>query len=319
MLKAPLKSSVESIEYTAVGTGDEIELGGRTLRFLNTPFLHWPDTQCTYLAEEGVLFSGDIFGCHYCDRRLFDDLAGDFDFSFDYYHARIMRPFKAHLLEALELIEPLEPECIAPAHGPILRERPGRYIDRYWTLSGDRISGEEIPGERALVIFYASAYGNTARMAEEIGAGAGSVEGIKVSLYDIEGSEIDPFVDLIEADRRPVAGFPHHQWRRGKASVGSTFFPGGHQHQGEAWGSLRLLRLDGRGGPPDRGTPARTQDARSQGGIAHQADPHGRGTGGMPRIRAGYCQGTGADRQRYEPTSVRRFVKSDSLAKPSGK
>jgi flavorubredoxin len=125
MLKALLHAD-EGFEYTTVTTGDTVDLGDRTLTFLHTPFLHWPDTQCTYLEEEGVLFSGDVFGCHYCDKRLFNDLVGDFRFSFDYYYAHIMRPFKDHVMDALKLIEPLKLNQIAPTHGPILRERPRR-------------------------------------------------------------------------------------------------------------------------------------------------------------------------------------------------
>jgi hypothetical protein len=67
----------------------------RRLEFFNTPYLHWPDTQCTWLEDEGILFSGDFLGCHYCDTRLFNDAVGDFRFSFDYYYAHIMRPFRA--------------------------------------------------------------------------------------------------------------------------------------------------------------------------------------------------------------------------------
>jgi hypothetical protein len=89
-------------------------------------------------VEEQVLFSGDVFGCHYCDTRLFNDRVGDFRFSFDYYYAHIMRPFKSHVLEALKLIEPLPLKLIAPTHGPILRERPRRYVARYRELSERR-------------------------------------------------------------------------------------------------------------------------------------------------------------------------------------
>jgi flavorubredoxin len=74
MLKALLKPSGEKPpEYIPVTTDDEVDLGGRTLRFLHTPYLHWPDTQCTYLVEDGLLFTGDIFGCHFCDKRLFNE------------------------------------------------------------------------------------------------------------------------------------------------------------------------------------------------------------------------------------------------------
>lgn len=198
MLKALLKPADGALEYTTVGTGDEVDLGGRTLRFLHTPFLHWPDTQCTYLVEGQVLFSGDVFGCHYCDNRLFNDRVGDFRFSFDYYYAHIMRPFKQHVMEALRLIEPLPLKIIAPTHGPILRERPRRYVTHYRELSTSSLSDPFGGDERSLVVFYMSSYGNTARMADAVRAGADAVGGVRVSLYDLEGGEIDPFVDLIE-------------------------------------------------------------------------------------------------------------------------
>ena len=208
MLKALLKPSAGDFAYTTVNTGARVSLGDRTLCFLHTPFLHWPDTQCTYLEEAGVLFSGDVFGCHFCDKRLFNDCVGDFRFSFDYYYAHIMRPFKSHVMDALQLIEPLQLRQIAPAHGPILRERPRRYVTRYRELSTSNLADRLGNEERSLVIFYMSAYGNTARMAEEIAQGAGGVAGVRVSLYDLEGGEIDSFVDLIEEADALLFGSP---------------------------------------------------------------------------------------------------------------
>jgi len=208
MLKALLKPDQDELDYDTVGTGDEIGLGDRRLRFLHTPFLHWPDTQCTYLVEDSILFSGDVFGCHYCDARLFNDRVGDFRFSFDYYYAHIMRPFKAHVLDALKLIEPLPLHLIAPTHGPILRERPRRYVSRYRELSGAGQSFELGAAHRSLIVFYMSAYGSTARMAEAVCAGAESVPGVRVSLYDLEGGESEPFVDLIEAADALALGSP---------------------------------------------------------------------------------------------------------------
>lgn len=208
MLKALFKSDQENINYTPVGTGDKISLGDCALTFLNTPFLHWPDTQCTYLEQRQILFSGDVFGCHYCDSRLFNDKAGDFRFSFHYYYAHIMRPFKAWVLEALDLIEPLSLRMIAPTHGPILRDRPRRYVDQYREMSTSRLSGDLGDDEKSLIIFYMSSYGNTARMAEAMGAGAADIEGVRVSLYDLQGCEVEPFVDLIEEADGLLFGSP---------------------------------------------------------------------------------------------------------------
>ena len=193
-------------------TGDTVSIGNRTMRFLHTPFLHWPDTQCTYLVEEQILFSGDVFGCHFCDSRLFNDKAGDFRFSFDYYYAHIMRPFKQHVLNALDLIEPLPLQIIAPTHGPILRDRPQRYVAHYRELSTSSLSGEISADEKSLIIFYMSSYGNTARMAEAIYAGADEIEGVRVSLYDLEGGEVEPFVDLIEEADALLFGSPRNNF-----------------------------------------------------------------------------------------------------------
>jgi NADH oxidase (H2O-forming) len=208
MLKALLKpSGGPPPDYTPVNTGDSVDLGGRTLHFLHTPYLHWPDTQCTYLAGDGILFSGDVFGCHFCDARLFNDEVGDFRFSFEYYYAHIMRPFRDNVLDALALIEPLDLALIAPAHGPLLRHQPRDYVHRYRELATPRLYNEA-RAECTLLVFYLSAYGNTRRMAEALAAGAEGVAGVRVSLYDLEGGEAEVFTDLIEEADGLAIGSP---------------------------------------------------------------------------------------------------------------
>ncbi len=206
MLKGLLKQ--DELSFTPVLTGDSVSLGDRSLQFLHTPFLHWPDTQCTYVPEEKILFSGDVFGCHFCDNRLFNDQVGDFRFSFEYYYAHIMRPFKEYVLRALALIEVLDLALIAPAHGPILRDSPERYIQRYQQLSSPALHSEISPHQKSLLIFYISSYGNTQRMAEAIYHGASQIEAVRVSLYDLEGGEVGLFVDLIEEADALILGTP---------------------------------------------------------------------------------------------------------------
>lgn len=205
MLKGLIKN--ETFKAYPVKTGDTLSLGDRTLRFLTTPFLHWPDTQCTFLENEQILFSGDLFGCHFCDGRLFNDVVGDFRFSFEYYYAHIMRPFKQHVQTALKLIEPLQPTLIAPAHGPILRDRPLDYIERYKQLSTPRLKSE-LHDEKSLLIFYLSSYGNTAKMAQAVYRGASKIKGVRASLFDLQGGEVSPFVDLIEEADALAFGSP---------------------------------------------------------------------------------------------------------------
>lgn len=197
VLRALLKDRFEDYSVKVVRTGDTCSLGDRTLRFLTTPYVHWPDTQCTYLEEQELLFTCDLMGCHFCDDRLFNDLVGDFRFSFEYYFEHIMRPFKRYVVEALDLIEPLAIDMIAPSHGPILRANPREYITHYRRLVQTRLAAE-MGGQKTLLIFYVSAYGATSQMAYAVYAGASENPGVRVSLFDLQVGEVAPFVDLIE-------------------------------------------------------------------------------------------------------------------------
>ena len=206
MLKALVKT--DDLQFNIVQTGDRVDLGGRTLRFFSTPFLHWPDTQCTLVEEQNILFSGDVFGCHFCDARLFNDQVGDFRFSFEYYYQHIMRPFREHVLDALELLEPLPLSLIAPAHGPVLRDAPMSYVQRYRQLASPLLHNEVGANNKSLLVFYISSYGNTARMAQAVADGAETVPGVRVSLYDLQAGGDLPFVDLIEEADGLAIGSP---------------------------------------------------------------------------------------------------------------
>ena len=207
MLRALLKDEFERYDIKGVTTGQSVSLGDRSLQFFTTPFVHWPDTQCTWLAAERVLFTCDLFGSHYCDGRLFNDLVGDFRFSFEYYFDRIMRPFRSFVAQALDLIEPLDFAIIAPAHGPILRSHPRDYLTHTRRLISSRLASET-GLEKTLLIFYVSAYGATAQLAQAIHDGAAASPDVRVSLFDLEGGEIAPFLDLIEEADGIVLGTP---------------------------------------------------------------------------------------------------------------
>lgn len=198
VLRALLKDEFDRYDVVTVQTGDLIDLGGRTLEIYTTPYVHWPDTQCAYLVEDRILFTCDLFGCHFCDMRLFNDRVGDFRFSFEYYFEHIMRPFKAHVARAVDLLEPLDIAMIAPGHGPILRSDPRAYVTHYRQLLTKRLRSGVSDDEKTLLIFYVSAYGATASMAQAIMEGAAEIEGVRASLFDLEGGEVSPFVDLIE-------------------------------------------------------------------------------------------------------------------------
>jgi flavorubredoxin len=184
-----------------MGDGDVLDLGGKTLRFVSAPFLHWPDTMFTYAVEDQVLLPCDVLGSHFCDQRMFDDLVGDFSAQFEYYYQGIMRPFKDKMLQALDKIQDLEISVIAPSHGPILRADPWKYVNQYREWSSLPVV------TRKVLIFYASAHGNTKMMAEEIAKGAAS-EGVEVLSFDLTETAPGDVLDLIESAQALIVGSP---------------------------------------------------------------------------------------------------------------
>jgi len=148
-----------------VSDGQEIDLGGRTLRFIMAPYLHWPDTMFTYLVEDGVLFSCDAFGTHYCASQLFDDEIPDFSKDFHFYYDCIMRPFKDKVREAVAKVEQLDVKLICPSHGPVLRRDPQGVIASYRRWSAPPPAKSKL---RALLLTLSS-HGNTRGMAAAIG------------------------------------------------------------------------------------------------------------------------------------------------------
>lgn len=208
MLRALLGADFERYDISPVTTGHAIDLGGRRLSFFTTPYVHWPDTQCSWLEPEGVLFTCDLFGSHLCDARLFDDLVGDFSAAQAHYYDCIMRPFRSFVTAALDALEPLDFRLIAPAHGPILRADPRRALRHYRQLTAQRGLPGRAAGETLLLVCYASAYGATARLAQAIGAGAETEPGLQVSLIDLQAQDLAPFADLLEAADGIVLGSP---------------------------------------------------------------------------------------------------------------
>ncbi len=175
--------------------GMKIDLGGKTLQFVITPFLHWPDTMCTYVPEDKLLYSCDIFASHYCDKRMFNDLTNDFSRPFRFYYNVIMRPYKEYILMALKKLDLLDIDMICPSHGPILREDAKSYMEHYREWSQPVSKNKE----KLVLIVYASAYGNTAKLAKAFAFGAKtSARVAMMDIVNVSPMEIGGIVDLAE-------------------------------------------------------------------------------------------------------------------------
>lgn len=197
----------DNIDFETVWTNKSLKLGDKTIQFLTTPYLHWPETMSSYIQEDKLLFSGDVFGSHYCDKRLFDDVVGDFFYSFKYYYDHIMRPFKSYALNAIRLYEKFEIDIIATLHGPILRDNPKRYIDYYkkWSQNNYKLIAN---GKKTVSIFYLTSYKNTKDMAEAIYEGAESVDGIIANVYDLASIDESNMITILEESDGILIGTP---------------------------------------------------------------------------------------------------------------
>ncbi len=181
----------------AVADGERLDLGGKTLRFVYTPWVHWPETMSTYLEEDGVLFSCDFFGAHIAQTDLFVDGADCIMAEAKRYYAEIMMPFRKIVQKNLDKIKDLDIRMIAPSHGPIHRD-PASIIAAYRDWSDDRPHNN-------VVIAWATMHGSTALMVERLIAGL--VErGVTVHPFNMASADIGQLaMTLVDAATIVVA------------------------------------------------------------------------------------------------------------------
>lgn len=179
----------------AVEHDEELDLGGKTLRFISAPFLHWPDSMYTYAVEDRILFTCDSFGSHYADERVFNDIiGGDFYDAYKYYFDMIMGPFKPYVLEALDKIKDLPIDIICPGHGPVLREKLDYYIDLYREWATPVVPQHDKP---VVVMAYVSAYGYTKALADSIAEGITAMGDFELKSYDLVYTPVEEVLEEV--------------------------------------------------------------------------------------------------------------------------
>lgn len=178
--------------------GDTIELGGKTLRFIEAPFLHWPETMFTYLVENKVLFSCDFFGAHTAFGLYDEDVEEIIPFAKRYF-GEIMMPFRAMGMKAIEKIKGLEIKVIAPSHGPVYKA-PERILEAYGKWTSGETRGKAI-------VLYVSMLGSTEAMIKTMVETLFS-EDIEVSLYSLPGADIGEIAKDFVDSRAIVLGMP---------------------------------------------------------------------------------------------------------------
>ncbi len=156
MLQDLLGISGERIR--TVADGERIDLGGLTLEFIHFPWVHWPETMLTWVPERKLLFTCDLFGSHLATGEMFAGNDNAVLQGAKRYYAEIMMPFKGMIEKNLSRVTSLNPEMIAPSHGPVYN-KPNMIIDAYkeWISA---------PPQNMVVVPYISMHESTKKMVD---------------------------------------------------------------------------------------------------------------------------------------------------------
>jgi len=185
--------------FLTVEDGQTLPLGGKTLEFIYTPWVHWPETMVTYLQENRILFSCDFFGSHLATSDLYAvDEARVYEAAKRYY-AEIMMPYRHLIQKNIDKVKNLNIEIIAPSHGPMYN-RPRFIIDAY----EEWVSGNP---KNIVVIPYISMHGSTRKMVEYL-VGALTEKGITVYQFDLSVTDIGKLAEVLVDAATVVFGTP---------------------------------------------------------------------------------------------------------------
>jgi flavorubredoxin len=185
--------------FITVEDGETLSLGDKTLRFIHTPWVHWPETMVTYLEEDKILFSCDFFGSHIATTDLFVTDEGRVYEAAKRYYAEIMMPFRGVIKKNLEKLAPYDIEMIAPGHGQ-LYPRPAMIIDAYrdWTLGAPR---------NTVVLPHVSMHASTQRMVDHL-IGALVEKGVRVEPFNLAVTDIGKLAMALVDAATIVVGTP---------------------------------------------------------------------------------------------------------------
>ncbi|NLF07119.1 MAG: FprA family A-type flavoprotein, partial [Pirellulaceae bacterium] len=227
-----------------VADGDSLPLGRRTLRFIETPMVHWPESMFTLLPEERILFSMDAFGQHYASGVRFDDesdLAVVMQEAKTYY-ANIGMPYAKPVLQCLDKLSGVDVDMIVPSHGLIWRRHAAEIVAAYRDWANHRC-------EPKVLVLYDTMWQSTDAMARAIIEGA-SLPGVTPLLLNVRRSNLTR-VATETLDAAAVAvGSPTLNRRMMPMIAAALCYLEGLRPQGKAavaFGSYGW----GRGGPED--------------------------------------------------------------------
>ncbi len=193
-------------DFQVVKTGDTLNLGKKTLRFIEAPMIHWPDSMFTYIPEDSLLLPNDAFGQHLATSKRFNDEVEEtviMDEAAKYY-ANILWPLGGVIKKKIqEIIESkIDIKMIAPSHGIIWRKNPAKIIEAYLNWSSNKLKNK-------VVIAYETMWGATRKMAQAISEALMDA-GIETKVYSIPDTDrTDIVTDMLEAKAILIGSSTH--------------------------------------------------------------------------------------------------------------
>ena len=230
--------------FVTVADGETLSLGDKTLKFIHTPWVHWPETMVTYLEEDRILFSCDFFGSHIATSDLCVTDQGRVYEAAKRYFAEIMMPFRSVIEKNLEKLKPFDIQMIAPSHGQIY-DQPAWIMEAYrdWVMS---------PPHNLVVLPYVSMHGSTRKMVDHL-VSALVDQGVRVELFNLAVTDIGKLAMALVDAATMVVGVAHGSGRPSPPGR-VCYLPGQcSAAEGEVSVHYRLLRL----GREDRGDTGR--------------------------------------------------------------
>jgi anaerobic nitric oxide reductase flavorubredoxin len=201
-----LKHYYQNWDFQIVKTSETLKLGQKTLRFIEAPMIHWPDSMFTYIDEQALLLPNDAFGQHLATSQRFDDEVDNHIIMEEAarYYANILWPLSPIILKKLEelLAAKIKINMIAPSHGIIWRKNPGQIIEAYLKWAKGIVKDK-------VVIAYETMWGATEKMARVIGQKITDA-GFEVKIFSVPtSSRSDVITEMLDAKAILIGSSTH--------------------------------------------------------------------------------------------------------------
>lgn len=185
--------------FLVVGDGDTLSLGDKTLQFILTPWVHWPETMITYLQEDRILFTCDFLGSHVATTELFAGENMEIYYGAKRYYAEIMMPFKHIIPKHLDRIDELDVDLICPSHGPMW-DKPDFILSAYREWTSPEVKNQ-------VLIPYVSMHDSTRTMVEHL-TDELIKRGVEVKVFNLTVTDLGELAIALVDAATVVFGIP---------------------------------------------------------------------------------------------------------------